>query len=125
MIYGFLFLSGGFLYMTIELFWRGRSHASMAIAGGAAFTLLYGIFSRYPALPLTARCLIGSVLITAIEFITGAVVNVRLGLRVWDYSAVPMNLYGQICLRYSVLWFLLTVPASILIDVIRAARIFF
>ncbi len=116
MLYVLLFLAGGALYVTLELFWRGRSHPSMFVAGGAVLVLFYGVFTYFPALSLPVKCVLGAVLITAVEFITGAVVNVRLQLKVWDYSALPYNLYGQICLRFSALWLLLSAPASVLVD---------
>ena len=53
-------------------------------------------------------------MITAIEFVAGAIVNVRLKLNVWDYSKMPLNLYGQVCLPFSLLWCLLTLPISFL-----------
>ena len=119
MIYVVLFIAGGAIYVMLELFWRGRSHVSMAIAGGVSLVLLYGVFTRFPAMPLLPRCVLGAGIITAVEFITGAIVNVRMRLAVWDYSMLPYNLYGQICLRYSLLWMLLCVPASVLVDFIQ------
>ena len=49
--------------------------------------------------------------ITGIEFLTGVVVNIVLKMNVWDYSAMPGNILGQVCLPYSLLWFFLTIPA--------------
>ena len=34
-----------------------------------------------------------------------------MGWNVWDYSDMPLNLYGQICLPFTGLWFLLCIPA--------------
>jgi len=107
------FLLGGAVYVLIELLWRGHSHYSMFFAGGLAFLLLHGAFSGIgTAWPMFFKCLYGSGIITAVEFLTGALVNIRLGLNVWDYSALPYNAYGQICLRYSLLWGLLTLPIA-------------
>jgi len=118
MIYLFLLFAGGFLYVVLEFFWRGYSHVSMAFAGGLCTVLMYGVLTRIPQVILPIRALIGTVIITAVEFVVGAVVNVRMKLNVWDYSALPMNCYGQICLQYSILWLLLSVPAVVLIDVV-------
>ncbi len=115
-----LFCVGGGLYVALEYFWRGHSHYSMFIAGGAALSLLGGLTVRFPAWPLMATCAAGAVVITAIEYITGAIVNVKLGLNVWDYSDLPLNVYGQICPRYTVLRFLLCVPAAAMISVVNA-----
>ena len=107
------FFLGGTLYVLLELLWRGRSHVSMFCAGELALLLLHGLFLRF-ALPLFAQCLVGGLVITAIEFVAGAIVNVRLKLNVWDYSKMPLNLYGQVCLPFSLLWCLLTLPISFL-----------
>ena len=107
------FFLGGTIYVLLELLWRGRSHVSMFCAGGLALLLLHGLFLRF-ALPLFAQCLLGGLVITAIEFVAGAIVNVRLKLNVWDYSKMPLNLYGQVCLPLSLLWCLLTLPISFL-----------
>ncbi|MEG1810226.1 MAG: hypothetical protein RR232_00575 [Clostridia bacterium] len=104
---------GGTLYVFIELIWRGRSHISMFVAGSAAFTLLHMLFSRY-TIALPFKCLFGALIISAIEFITGYIVNIRKQLGIWDYSGSHFNLYGQICLGYSLLWGLLTLPISLL-----------
>ena len=107
------FFLGGTLYVLLELLWRGRSHVSMFCAGGLALLLLHGLFLRF-ALPLFAQCLVGGLVITAIEFVAGAIVNVHLKLNVWDYSKMPLNLDGQVCLPFSLLWCLLTLPISFL-----------
>ncbi len=99
--------------MGIELLWRGRSHISMFIAGGLAFALLDGIFVRY-YIPLPYKCAIGAAVITALEFTAGYIVNLRMGLNVWDYSNRPLNLYGQICPEYSLMWAGLTIPIAYL-----------
>ena len=118
MLYVILFVVCGCFYVVLELFWRGRSHISMALAGGSCLVLLYGVLTYFPALPLLVRAAVGALIITAVEFVTGAVVNVRMGLRVWDYSSLPYNCYGQICLYYSLLWMLLCVPVAVLVDMV-------
>lgn len=110
-----LFLIGGGLYVLLEFFWRGRSHISMFLAGGGALMLMGGVYRFFPDWPALFLCLYGALLITAIEFVVGAVVNVRMNLGVWDYSHMRFQLYGQICLRYSLLWFLLSAPAVAII----------
>ena len=57
---------------------------------------------------------IGSLIITVVEFLFGLLVNRVLHLHVWDYSALPLNIMGQICLPFSLIWFVLTIPASAL-----------
>ena len=109
----FTFIIGGLLYLLLELAWRGRSHLSMFITGGLCCMLLSALFLRYaPAWPL--RFLLAGLVITAAEFLCGLAVNRRLGLGVWDYSARSRNLYGQVCLDFSLLWCLMALPISAL-----------
>lgn len=107
------FFIGGAVYVALELLWRRRSHISMFVAGGIAFLLLSGLFLRYD-MGYAGRFIISMLIITAVEFVTGIIVNVHLRLNVWDYSAVRPNLYGQVCLKYSLLWGSLSIPAWLL-----------
>lgn len=112
------FSLGAVLYGLIELVARGRTHWTMALAGGTIMVLLY-VVNRSGNLSPVVRCLLGTLMITCVEFAVGMIVNVRLGWEVWDYSSRPFNLYGQICPRYTAYWFLLCVPAYALCDFIK------
>lgn len=70
-------------------------------------------------MPIWEQALIGSAIITSLEFITGCIVNLALGWNVWDYSGIPFNIMGQICLPYSVLWTFLSVLCIIADDFLR------
>lgn len=107
-LYALLFAAGGGVYMLLECFWRGRTHISMGITGGAAVALLTGLYIRMGAGQYIWKAFLGMLVISALEFVCGAVVNVRLQKNVWDYSGLPMNLYGQICLGFSLIWALLS-----------------
>ena len=117
-----VFLSGGTVYGIIEMLWRGYTHWSMVLAGGAAFFLLHAVNGWLASRSFVVRCLIGATLITSVELVFGTVFNLWLGLGVWDYSAMKWNFFGQICPTFSVLWFLLCIPAFCLS---RAVRKFF
>ena len=99
-----LFLLGAFMYGLVEIVWRGYSHWTMMIAGGLCFIVFSLIDEKFKAIPLLYKCIMGSAFITSIELVFGVVFNVFLKLDIWDYSNVPINLFGQICLLYSVLW---------------------
>lgn len=62
---------------------------------------------------------IGSLLITVLELVCGCIVNLWLGWHVWDYSNMPFNLLGQICLPFTAIWFFLSAVAVVLDDWIR------
>ena len=103
-----LFFLGGGGYVGVELLWRGRSHFSMFLAGGLCFLLLGKLSAVKPRLPLALRCLVGAGVITCVELAVGLLFNRE--YRVWDYRQQPGNLWGQICLGYSLLW----IPLSLL-----------
>ena len=105
---------GGLTYGIIEILWRRYTHWSMIITGGVCFLLLFRIFNKAQRLTLLKKCLIGSAVITSIEFVVGVVVNIILKMDVWDYSSMPFNLWGQVCPLYSLLWGILTIPISYL-----------
>ncbi len=84
--------------MALEWLWRGWSHISMFIAGGTCFLLL----GRLRRLPLLLRGLAGAGVITTVELFFGLLFNRN--HQVWDYSNLPLNFKGQICLRFFLLW---------------------
>lgn len=112
---------GGALYCLAEVLWRGHSHWTMALLGGCMFVLIGAINEGYFTydMPLCDQALWGAAAVTAAELAVGLVVNVWLGWGVWDYSSLPCNLWGQICLQFSVLWFALAIVAVVLDDYIR------
>ena len=119
--YPVLFTIGGILYFLIEIIWRGYSHIIMFILGGLCFILI-GLVNEYYfrfKKSLLIQQVIACVIITTLELIFGLVFNVILGLDIWDYSKNKYNFMGQICLKYSILWFFLSLPAIILYDYLK------
>lgn len=114
-----LALFGGAAYGLIEILWRGKTHWSMVLTGGFCFTLLNSLYSRYRDMRLMKKCVLGGAVITACEFICGLIVNIKLGLNVWDYSDMKFNIKGQICPLYSVLWVLLCLPICLICRLIN------
>lgn len=95
---------GGILYVLMELVWRGWSHGSMFVVGGLCFLFLGVIHRRLGDVPLLMQAVLGATVISAMELLSGLYLNVFLGLRVWDYSNLPYNLLGQVCMAYFFLW---------------------
>lgn len=54
--------------------------------------------------PLWLQALCCAALVTAAELAAGVVLNLWLGLGVWDYSQMPGNLWGQICPQFVFFW---------------------
>lgn len=115
-----LFLIGGLVYSAIEIAYKGDSHYSMFLVGGLCFILLGGInnYLNYD-MPVIYQMLASSFIITTLEFISGCIVNLWLKLGVWDYSRLPMNFLGQVCLLFMIIWFFLSLPGIMLDDFIR------
>lgn len=115
-----LFMTGGALYFLFEMLWRGYSHWTMFVLGGLCFVLVGGLNEFLPwKMPLLYQMLLGGLIITVGELLTGIIVNLWLGWNVWDYTLLPGNLWGQICPQYSLLWVLLSGPIIILDDILR------
>ena len=106
--YLLLFLIGGVGYGTLEILWRGYTHWSMIIAGGICFTLFSVISDIFEGSNLFIKSVIAALTITSIELWFGVTFNIILGMDVWDYGNIPLNFLGQICLRFSLLWLLLS-----------------
>ena len=82
-----LFLTGSCLYPALEMAWRGRTHSSMALAGGLCLCLIDRVCcSRLKDRDMLSRCTAGAGVITGVEFALGILLNRVLGLRIWDYS---------------------------------------
>ena len=122
--YAVLLVIGGAIYYGIEVLHRGYSHWSMFLLGGLCFVLVgsENEFLRETFeidLPLFPQMLIGMLIITALEFITGLIVNIQLGWNIWDYSDQPFNFMGQICPGASFAWFWLSLVCILLDDWLR------
>ena len=102
---------GGLAYMGIEILWRGHTHWSMGVLGGICFVLIGLLDEIQDHPPLLLQMVQGAALVTALELITGLIVNRWLGWGVWDYSDMPLNLWGQVCLPFAVAWFFLSALA--------------
>lgn len=117
--YVVIFTIGAVGYCLLELLWRGRTHPSMALAGGMSFCLISVIQAKLKPLKFIYRCITSGLGITTIELAFGSIFNLWLKQSVWDYTTVPFNLLGQVCLTYTVLWCILSAPMLILTDIIR------
>lgn len=72
------------------------------IYGLGAMTLLF-VLEKYNNDPL-ALFVIGTVLCSIIEYSTSFLLEKIFKARWWDYSHIPFNINGRICLSYSVLF---------------------
>ena len=106
---------GSFAGVVVELLWCLLRHGYLESrsglvygpfnllygAGAVALTLtLYQYRNRGSWLSFLGGMLVGSVL----EYACSYGQEMLIGSRSWDYSGVPFNLNGRICLLYSVFW---------------------
>ena len=112
--YAVLWYLGGMVYTGMELLWRGWSHGSMFVAGGVCFLLIGHLGEMAQPLPITWRMLIGAGIITTVELAAGLLVN--RSYEVWNYSAMPGNFLGQICLPFTLLWIPVSLAAILAYD---------
>lgn len=115
-----LFLVGFCLYITLEVCFRGYSFVLMGICGGIIFILLDCINEVLPwDTDILIQGSIGSAMITLTELVVGEGLK-YLGLpQMWDYSNLPINFDGVICLPYSLLWVLISIVGIIVADAIN------
>ena len=118
--YLILGIIGGFTYVIIEMLYRGHSHWSMFIVSAVALISI-GLINEFISwdIKLWNQMLIGSGIVTVLEFISGYILNIKLGWLIWDYSNVPFNIMGQICLPFSIAWFFISFIAIVADDYLR------
>jgi len=92
----------------------------MLVAGGICFILI-GLIDQVFSwdMALISQMVLSAGIITAVEFLVGLIVNVWLKLNVWDYSDMPYNIMGQVCLLYTNIWFLLSLFGILADDYLR------
>ncbi len=100
---------GGYSYFLLELIYNGNSSWFSFVLGGICFTIIGKI--RLFNLNNIYKCIISGIMITAVELLTGIFFNLILNWKMWDYSLLPFNILGQICLPFSLIWIILSFPA--------------
>lgn len=125
----------GSLYMCFEVFWRavsgyaddmgmlvlsdlwprpammGYTSLWMGVVGALCGTAL-GYINEVKWVKQNInsfwQAVAGAVTVLLVELVSGLILNVRLGLNIWDYYQQPFNVLGQVCLPSLGLWFLLS-----------------
>ena len=118
--YLFLFWVGGSVYIEIELLYRGYTHWSMFVLAGIVFVTVGWmnecIFDWHTQFGW--QVLIATLWDTGLEYTCGVILR-HFGLQVWDYSNVPLNVDGLICVPFMFIWAVLMVVAIVVDDIIK------
>lgn len=130
------FLVFGGIYMDIEVLARaigdqlvgyegikplsliGYTSLWMFLVGGICGVLIGNLndHPRFYDKKVWQQLLIGGTLITLAELFSGIILNLILGLNIWDYSKDAFNFMGQIELKNCILWYFLVTPLVIWFD---------
>lgn len=129
---GIIFLAGFLIYISLEVIFRTitnfngtvppRGLLAMGILGGTVTVILGYINEIQPLrrLPFLVHCIMGVIIVTGLEWLTGRLLNVHLGWHVWDYKHLILSTPdGQINLFFSLIWLVLSPVAFWLDDNIR------
>ena len=96
------------------------THWTMFVLGGLSFVVVGGINEFFPwEMPFWLQTSIGTVCVLILEFTFGCFINIQAGLNVWDYSHLPFNILGQVCLPFAFAWAALVAVAIVLDDYLR------
>lgn len=115
-----VFIIGAFSYGLIEIAVRGFSHISMGLLGGLTMLVITTLNNaRRHGFPFAVQIIITTAFITSAELVTGIIININMKLNVWDYSDMPMNYKGQICLPFVFFWILLSLLGTVVDEVLR------
>ena len=119
---------GGTVYFLLEVAWktvRGepeRISWTMLVVAMLLTVAVERCGYQLPwHVPLWLQALACAILVTIVEFISGLILNVWLGLGIWDYSGLRWNLFGQICPQFAVLWWALCAAFIPVFDWMRYA----
>lgn len=112
-----LFAIGFSVYITMEVIFRGYSFPIMGLCGGVAIVVLDKINDRISwDIDLFIQGLIGSAFITIMEYIIGCLSLAGYLPMMWDYSHLPLNYKGIVCVPFSLLWIVLSIIAILMAD---------
>lgn len=118
--YLFLFWLGGSVYIEIELLYRGYTHWSMFLLAGFVFITVgwsnEHIFTWHDK--FFKQVFIATIWATLCEYICGWILRFN-GLQVWDYSDVPLNIDGIVCIPFMFAWAALMIVAIVVDDLIK------
>ena len=116
----------GTLYFFIEVIWK-TSHGRPEMISWTMLLLAIILavpLERFGAelpweMPLMVQSAVCGVAITVVEFVAGLIINVWLGMGVWDYSAMPGNIMGQVCPQFLAMWMILAAVGIVMLDWMR------
>jgi sterol desaturase/sphingolipid hydroxylase (fatty acid hydroxylase superfamily) len=112
-----LFLVGYCTYIALEVTYRNVSYPLMGCVGGISLLLFDQINNKISwNLDLILQGFIGSAIVTSFELFVGEALKVLNHPLMWDYSNMPFNYDGVICLPFSIVWIIITILGILVAD---------
>ncbi|GAB6088767.1 putative ABC transporter permease [Spirochaeta dissipatitropha] len=112
-----VFTAGSVLGWLLELGYRsgkarrlvnpGLLHGPLVPLYGFGLLLVLGGYELTDEYGFLGTALLLSLAATLMEYVTGALLESLLGVRLWDYRDRPLNLQGRVCFQFSLYWFVL------------------
>lgn len=123
-----LWFWGGTVYFLIEVAYKTVTEAPERISWTM---LVLAVFLCVPVeragaelpweCPLWLQAAVCAALVTVAELVAGLILNIWLKLGIWDYFGIPFNLWGQVCLPFSLAWWVLCLVFIPVFDWLRWA----
>lgn len=112
-----LFLICGGIYYSLETIYKMYlhgygSHFSMFILAGLCGVFCIDMINNIYTyeLDFSLQVLISTFLCTIAEGICGCIINIKMGLGIWDYSNMPGKFFfDQCCIPFTIIWFILVI----------------
>ena len=115
MKYLLLFTFSGYIYVCLELIFRGYSNITMMFASSICAIPMIILNNKFTyEIDFLLQLFFCAIFATLVEFIFGMLFN--RDYSIWDYRNMPLNLYGQICLPFSLLWMIIAACVIPLMD---------
>lgn len=118
--YYILFCIGFCTYSIIEVLFRGYTFFTMGLTGGIAFLIIDQINNKISwDLDILLQGILGSTVVTLLELIIGTYCIYNNLPSMWDYSSMPLNYHGVICLPFSIAWIFISIFGILVADLIN------
>lgn len=115
MKYVLLFTFSGYIYVCLELLFRGRSDITMMFCASICVIPMVVLNNQFSyEVDFLLQLVLCTIFATFVEYIFGVIFNAD--YHIWDYRNMPMNIDGMVCLPFLLLWMLIAAWVIPLMD---------
>ena len=115
-----LFVIFGAIYFGLECIWKGTlTHWTMFVLGGLVGMLIGNINEKiHWEMPIFQQATIGMGVAIFCEATAGIILNIILGLHIWEYRKFTF-FWGQCSVPFCIVWLILAFVVILLDDFLR------